>query len=165
MLFPVPHNYNKILILQTFEQFFKMIKICPKRMGSFDQTVHKPPFFIFLNESTIYLKENELFIQNSNGCIFLFCPGCQNKLPKLRDRKMNRAQFLNLFWKALTWVSNPCKFYTDMIIFDLSVALFLFCLNLTPKMIFDPCDPPGESGSKIFYPDIPLVVTHHLSPK
>ena len=111
-------------------------------MGSFDHYVNERPFFVFLNESTICLEENMHFIQISNGCIFVFCPGCPKKFLKLADRKMSRAQILNLFLIKLTWVSNPCKFYTDMIIFDWAVAIFPYCLNLTPKMFFDPCDPP-----------------------
>ena len=35
MLFPVPTNYNKIFIWIKFEQFFKIIKICPEKMGDF----------------------------------------------------------------------------------------------------------------------------------
>ena len=134
-------------------------------MGSFDHYIIRLQLFIFLNERTTYLEENLQFFKISNGSIFLFCPGGQNKVLKLTDRKMNRARFLKRFWKHLICGSNPYKFYIDVIIFDRVVAIFSFCLNLTPKRFFDPCDPPGGSGPKIFYPGISLGVTHHLSPK
>ena len=61
-------------------------------MGSVDSYMNNSPFFIFLNESYIYLEENMNFIQNSHGCIFVFCLGYLNKVIKLTDQKRDQAQ-------------------------------------------------------------------------
>ena len=72
MLFPVPYNYNKILILTHTDKFLKIIKICPKKVGSFNLCINGSGFLIFLNERNRSLEENMRFIQISNGCDLIF---------------------------------------------------------------------------------------------
>ena len=54
----------------------------------------------------------------SNGSIFVFCLGWPKTFFQLTDQKKDRSQFSKLFLKDLIWVTNPRKFYRDLIIID-----------------------------------------------
>ena len=104
-------------------------------------------------------------IQISNGCIFIFSLGGQNKVLMMTDRKMNRSQFFNKFLKDLDWVSNLCKFHRNWTKIEGVIVIYPYGVKLTPKMIFAPCDPPGGPKSKIFCLVISLRVIDRLGPK
>ena len=165
MLFLVSHIYNKILISTKSEHFLKILKKCPKLMDSFDHCVNDSSFFIFLNESYIYLAENMHFIPISNGSVLRFSLGCPKQTKSAERSKMARATISKHFCIGLFIVSNPCKFHRDWIKIEGVMVIFPIWVILTPKIIFGPRGPPGGSGSKNFYPGISLGVTNLLGPK
>ena len=61
-------------------------------MDSFDHCVNDSSFFIFLNESYIYLAENMHSIPISNGSVLRFSLGCP-KQTKSAERSKNGPSY------------------------------------------------------------------------